>query len=84
MQRVTRLSSGNLGEGTQFTGFTSTKVQILAVQRVTRPSSGNLGDTPYVMFGNAQGFYQFTVPAGSPTREVWFIGVQVQRHTLVA
>jgi len=47
----------------------------IALRQGDTPSS-DLTDTAYTMFGDSLGYYQFTVPISSPSREPWFVGVQ--------
>jgi len=47
----------------------------IALRQGDAPSS-DLTDTAYTMFGNSLGYYQFTVPISSASREPWFVGVQ--------
>ena len=47
----------------------------IALRQGDAPSS-DLTDTAYTMFGDSQGYYEFTVPISSPSRAPWFVGVQ--------
>ena len=43
----------------------------------TTPPTADLTGTPYSMFANSKGLYEFTVPIeGAASREPWYVGVQ--------
>ena len=49
-----------------------------ALRQARVPTSSELGDTDvaHTMFGTAEGYYEFTMPVGTASREPWFVGVQ--------
>ncbi|MDB4339372.1 chitobiase/beta-hexosaminidase C-terminal domain-containing protein [bacterium] len=46
-----------------------------ALRQTNKPTS-DLSNTAYTMFGDANGYFEFTVPVSTTSREPWFVGVQ--------
>jgi hypothetical protein len=48
----------------------------IAIRRTDAPTN-DLSGTPYTMFGNNDGYYEFTIPdVGTASREPWFVGIE--------